>query len=149
MNAVTTTAQTGGITPYRQRHIAAIREAGKADRRALTDAIQVFAEYTDPAGNSPSRPDLAYVSMTRTIYAPFGLNVKQRDAKELALEARNTFDETELVFLQVAERSAAEIIWAGVDAGWLRVEIKQRVKENTKLFAAQLAGIRNMRAGRA
>lgn len=133
------------IEPFRQRHIQAIREAGKADRRALTDAIQEFVEYVDGNGEGASKPELAYSNMTRTIYAPFGLNVKARDAKELALQARNTFDETELSYLQVAERTAAEIIWAGMTRKDTRHAIKTAVRDSVHRLAGMLREIRKIR----
>lgn len=133
------------VEPFRKRHVKAIREAGKADRRALTDAIQEFVEYVDANGEGASRPDLAYVNMTRVIYAPFGLNVKARDAKELALEARNTFDETELSYLQVAERTAAEIIWAGMARKDTRHAIKVAVRDTVHRLASMLREVRKMR----
>lgn len=133
------------VEPFRQRHIQAIRDAGKADRRALTDAIQAFVGYVDANGEGATRPDLAYSNLTRTIYAPFGLNVKAKDAKELALEARNTFDETELTFLQVAERSAAEIIWGGMSRKDTRHSIKDNIRNSVRRIAAMLNDLRKMR----
>lgn len=133
------------VHPHQSNHFNAIREVGKADRLALTDAIKAFNEYTGRDGKCATRPDLAYSNMTRTIYAPFGLNVKQRTAKELSIEARNTFAETELTYLQVAERTAAEYIRAGMKRGDSRVDIKNRVKEMVHKFADVLKDIRSMR----
>ncbi|SHF04429.1 hypothetical protein SAMN02745157_1506 [Kaistia soli DSM 19436] len=147
MNILASHSSNGGVSAPRSRHLEAIREAGKADRAALTEAIQAFVEYIDGNGEGASRPDLAYVNMTRTIYAPFGLNVKAREAKEIPDDSRDTFSATELSFLQVAERTAAEVILAGIAASWTRAEIKARVKEMAEQFAVQLDALRKLRGG--
>ena len=122
-------------------HRTAIREVGKLDRRALTDAIADFINYVDQGGEGSTRPDLAFKNMTATIYAPFGLNTKQMTAKDAGQAARDTFDATQLTFCQAAERAAAELLVAGMARKDTRQAIKTEVRDTVRRIAAIFNGI--------
>lgn len=125
-----------GIERFNQ-YQPALREAGKIDRRNFTDAIKAFNEYVDSEGEGASRPDLAYSNFTRTVYSAFGLNKTQREALAGG-EAydRGLFTVTELRYLQMAESTAAEIIWEGMAAKASRRSIKAKVKEECGRIAS-------------
>jgi hypothetical protein len=93
------------------------RALGKADRRLLTDAIQQFAVYVDPAGETSTRPGMAYRNMTTMVYRPAGLNALQRRAKAAGENARDVMSESELEFLRVAERTTADLLRLGMVEG--------------------------------
>lgn len=127
---------TGNVTPLRQRQVAAVREAGKISRLAFTDAVKQFIDYVDRDGHKSQVPERAYINMTRSVYSAFRLNKKQKEALEDSLITRDTFDETELVFLQVAERVCAAVIINGMKLGEPRKDIKKEVKRAAKALAA-------------
>ncbi|KNY36102.1 hypothetical protein [Agrobacterium sp. SUL3] len=124
------------ISSIRSRHEVAIREAGKADRLNFTDAIKRFIEYVDREGEGSSLPNLAYVNMTKTVYAAFGLNKKQREALEIGEKPRDTFDLLELRFLQMAESAAAVIINAGIEENATRKQIKSMIRTECAQIAS-------------
>lgn len=126
------------VAPVSERHIAAIREGGKIDRLNFTDAIKRFIDYVDREGEGSTRPDLAYVNMTKAVYAAFNLNKKQREALEDGLKPRDTFSLLELRFLQLAESAAANIINDGIDASATRKSIKAMIRNECGYIAAQL-----------
>ncbi len=107
----------------------ALREASKIDRRTFTDAIKAFTEYEDSEGNASTAPHLAYPNFTRTVYAAFGLNKKQREAlMNGQTKSRDLFSIRDLRYLQMAESTAASIIFEGIAAGVCRKAIKETVK---------------------
>lgn len=107
----------------------ALREAGKIDRRSFTDAIKAFTEYVDDDGSRSTAPERAYSNFTRTVYAAFGLNKKQRDAvMNGESKSRDIFSLRDLRFLQMAESTAAVIIFEGIGVRATRAEIKKTVK---------------------
>ena len=111
------------------QHWPALRESGKIDRMNFTDAIKAFNDYVDKEGEGASRPDLAYSNFTRSVYAAFGLNSKQREALMNGdVKSRDMFDLMELRFLQMAESTAAAIIFEGIEAQATRKAIKAAVK---------------------
>lgn len=116
-------------------HQQAIREVGKVDRRALTDAIQAFVQYVDPQGEGSTRPDLAYTNITGQIYAPFGLNKKSWE-ETLKAPRRDRFSEAQLTFVQAAERSAAAVLEAGISQKKTRHEIKADLKATVNRIAS-------------
>ena len=73
--------QFGDLSPTDRARRDVQRTLGKADRRLLTDAIQQFAAYVDPAGEASTRLGMAYRNMTAMVYRPAGLNALQRRAK--------------------------------------------------------------------
>jgi len=126
-------------------HVLLIRQVGKLDRLALTGAIKLFTEYSDHTGQVSTRPEWAYKNVTAAIYKVFGLNVKLRDAQLEGVTPRDNFDETELTFLQTAERSAAHVLLAGMNNGLTRQEIKESLRETIYRIAniyKNLPGIR-------
>lgn len=107
----------------------ALREASKIDRRTFTDAIQAFTGYVDSEGNVSTAPERAYSNFTRTVYAAFGLNKKQREAlMNGEPKSRDIFSLRDLRFLQMAESTAASIIFEGIEAAVSRKAIKEAVK---------------------
>lgn len=132
------------VAPSTQKHLAAIREAGKADRLNFTDAVKSFIEYVDDEGEGSSRPDLAYSNMTKMVYAAFALNKKQREALENGLKPRDTFDLLELRFLQLAESSAALVLNEGMSLRQTRKAIKAKVRDECGFIAS---GLRRLQKG--
>ena len=112
------------------------RALGKADRRLLTDAIQEFAAYVDPSGESSTRPGMAYRNMTAMVYRPAGLNALQRRAKAAGENARDVMSESELEFLRVAERTTADLLRLGMVEGRTRKAIKADVRAHVDRLAA-------------
>jgi predicted TIM-barrel enzyme len=112
------------------------RALGKADRRLLTDAIQQFATYVDPAGEASTRPGMAYRNMTAMVYRPAGLNALQRRAKAAGEKARDVMSESELEFLRVAERTTADLLRLGMVEGRTRKAIKADVRAHVDRLAA-------------
>ena len=112
------------------------RTLGKADRRLLTDAIQQFAAYVDPAGEASSRPGMAYRNMTAMVYRPAGLNALQRRAKAAGENARDVMSKSELEFLRVAERTTADLLRLGMVEGRTRKAIKADVRVHVDRLAA-------------
>ncbi len=126
-----------GIAPRSNQHWPALREAGKIDRDNFTDAIKLFTEYVDDEGEGSARPDLAYSNFTRSVYAAFGLNAKQRDALlNGERKSRDLFDLTDLRYLQMAESTATAIIYQGMEARATRKAIKAMVKSECGQIAA-------------
>ena len=126
-----------GIAPRSNQHWPALREAGKIDRENFTDAIKLFIEYVDGEGEGSTRPDLAYANFTRSVYAAFGLNSKQRDAlMNGEKKSRDLFDLADLRYLQMAESTATAILHQGMDAGATRKAIKAMVKNECGQIAA-------------
>lgn len=118
-------------------HLPALREAGKIDRMNFMDAVKAFTEYVDDEGEGSARPELAYANFTRSVYAAFGLNKIQREAlMNGERPSRDLFDVTELRYLQMAESTAAAVIWEGIAARVTRKAIKTAVKEECGKIAA-------------
>src|SRR5512147_711944 len=111
------------------------RALGKADRRLLTDAIQQFAAYVDPSGESSTRHGMAYRNMTAMVYRPAGLNALQRKAKTAGENARDGMSESELEFLRVAERTTADLLRLGMVEGRTRKAIKADVRAHVDRLA--------------
>lgn len=129
-----------GLKRVNSKHNLAIREVGKMDRKALTDAIQEFVEYVDNDGEGSSRPDLAYSNITRQIYAPFGLNREIREQRLNGECGRDLFTDGQLTFVQAAERMAAAVLINGMRSEHSRSEIKAELKENVKDLAHLFKG---------
>jgi hypothetical protein len=123
------------VIPFTSKQLSSIREVGKIDRRNLTDAIKEFIGYVGPDGEKSSCPERAYSNLTRIIYAPFGLNKKQREAIENGELPRDAFDEAELTFVQTLERAVTKIILNGM----LNKLNRSEIKKNYKLFVKQFA----------
>src|SRR5512144_443396 len=64
--------QFGDLSPTDDSRRSVQRALGKADRRLLTDAIQQFAAYVDPAGEASSRPGMAYNTVSTSVSAYVG-----------------------------------------------------------------------------
>lgn len=110
-------------------HFNLIREVGKLDRRAFTDAIQEFIRYVDKAGEGATKPGLAYVNFTRMVYAPLGLNKEQREARLNGDDCgRDLFDDVQLTYIQTLERTATDVLIRGMKARMARRDIKDLVK---------------------
>ena len=131
---ISTTA--GDLSPVDDTRRSMQRMLGKADRRSLTDAIQQFATYVDPTGDTSSRPDMAYRNVTVMIYRPAGLNALQRKAKAAGTGARDVMSESELEFLRVAERTTADLLRLGMVEGRTRKAIKADVRAHVDRLAA-------------
>lgn len=128
---------TGQLAERGNQHWPALREAGKIDRLNFTDAIQAFVDYVDGEGEGSTRPDLAYSNFTRSVYAAFGLNAKQRESlMNGEKKSRDLFDLMELRYLQMAESTAAAIIFQGIAAKATRKSIKATVKNECGQIAA-------------
>ena len=128
--------QFGDLSPTDDSRRSVQRALGKADRRLLTDAIQQFAAYVDPAGEASSRPGMAYRNMTAVVYRPAGLNALQRRAKAVGEIARDEMSESELEFLRVAERTTADLLRLGMVEGRTRKAIKADVRAHVDRLAA-------------
>jgi hypothetical protein len=112
------------------------RVLSKTDRRLLTDAVQQFAAYVDPSGESSTRPGMAYRNMTAMVYRPAGLNALQRKAKAAGENARDAMRESELEFLRVAERTTADLLRLGMVEDRTRKAIKADVRVHVDRLAA-------------
>ena len=128
--------QFGDLSPIGGSRRNVQRALGKADRRLLTDTIQQFAAYVDPAGEASTRPGMAYRNMTAMVYRPAGLNALQRRAKAAGENARDVMSESELEFLRVAERTTADLLRLGMVEGRTRKAIKADVRAHVDRLAA-------------
>lgn len=122
--------QSTAIVQRNERRLTALRESTKIEREAFTDAIKAFCAYVDRTGKKSENPERAYSNFTRQVYAAFGLNKKQIEARmndEQYLRAH--FDAMELLFVQSAERSAAHAFIIGMEQNLTREDVKAGVKD--------------------
>lgn len=103
--------------PTAGRYAVAIREAAKADREALTNALQAFA--------ADSRaPDTIYARYTRMIYRNFGLYDKVKAARAAKADTRDLLTAGELFYVQSCERAIVIVITKGLALRQPRAEVK-------------------------
>lgn len=141
---ISLTSQASHVLALSNQSQVALREAGKIDRRSFTDAIKAFNDYEDEEGHRATAPDRAYSNFTRTVYAAFGLNAKQREAvMNGEAKSRDIFSLRDLRFLQMAESTAAVIIYEGMAARASRKLIKQTVKSECETIGKAHARVAN------
>lgn len=107
-----------------KKYLERVREAGKGDRRKLTDAVQAFNDYVDSEGNCSTMPKHAYTNMTKKIYSKRGLNREMVEARLAGKVGRDVVSDTDLTYIQTAERLVAKLILQKIKLGETRLEIK-------------------------
>lgn len=127
------------ITEEDKIHLKRVREVGKSDRKRLTDAIQAFNKYVDEDGNSSTQPAKAFPNYTRKIYAKRGLNLEMVQARLDGKVGRDVVSDTDLTYIQAAERMATKTFWSGMKKGLTRSDIKdlvnQKIQDVADVFA--------------
>ena len=115
-----------------------VREAGKQSRKAFTDAVKAFCEYTDPQGDQSSDPAAAFLRYTQKLYSPLGLSSKVihqlRETEDLK-NLRDYMAPRMLFALSILEDDLAAWIPAAMKRGELRSVIKAHMGDEAKKTA--------------
>lgn len=118
----------------------AIRTVGVATRKRLTDSVRDFVGYTDPDGTASRHPEWAYNNITRMVYQPFNLNVRQREARLAGEGFRDRLDHLTLLYIAQAEEAVGLILVVGMRNGERRRDIKDRARAEVARIAAAFEG---------